>query len=82
MPKFTKKKNPTPAEYGAELRDCLLGELRKSDVSCYEVAKRTGIDKGVLSRFKAGKRPQLSLVAAAQIAEGIGLHLCLHDNRD
>jgi len=70
-----KTKTPTP------IHDQLLDALRQGDVSCYRIEQETGVDKSVLSRFKSGQRPQLSLEVAERIAAGLGLRLVLVRNK-
>ncbi len=71
----TTKRTKTKAQ--APIDEVLLDALRGSDVTCYEIAKQQGVDKAVLSRFKSGQRPQLSLVTAEKIAAGLGMQLVL-----
>lgn len=58
----------------ARLDEVLLRALRRSEKSCYTICAETGLDKAVLSRFKAGQR-DLRLTTAATLAEYLGLRL-------
>jgi len=48
--------------------------VKKSDFTCAEIAKHTGITKASLSYFVNGKR-KLSLDAASKVAELLGFEL-------
>lgn len=61
----------------APIQEQLLDALRRSDVTPYQIGKTEGVDKAVLSRFKAGNRPRLTLTQAEKIAKGLGLRLVL-----
>ena len=45
-----------------------------SGISCYEIAKRSGVTKSQLSLFLSGQR-SLTLTSAAKIARVLGLEL-------
>lgn len=62
------------AERPPRIDAALLDALRRSPESMYEICKQTGLDKGQLSRFRAGQR-DLKLGTAAVLAEYFGLRL-------
>lgn len=57
-----------------KLSDQLRREIEKADISQYELARRVGLDKSVLSRFMHGKSG-LSVQNIDLIAEELGLEL-------
>jgi transcriptional regulator with XRE-family HTH domain len=59
---------------GLTLTDSLRTAIRESGLTCYRIAKDTGIDKATLSRFLRGSvSPQLDV--ADRLAAYLGLHL-------
>jgi transcriptional regulator with XRE-family HTH domain len=57
-----------------KLSDQLRQEIEKADISQYELARRVGLDKSVLSRFMHGKSG-LSVQNIDLIAEELELEL-------
>jgi len=53
-----------------QLREAIVG----SEMSCYEIAKRTGMANSQLSLFINGHR-SLTLTSAAKVARALGLEL-------
>jgi len=56
------------------LTTVLQKAIRDSGLSMYAICKRTGIDKGQLSRFMAGTR-DLQLTTADNLCKMLGLKL-------
>jgi DNA-binding phage protein len=60
--------------FNLTLTDSLRTAIRESGLTCYRIAKDTGVDKAVLSRFLRGSvSPQLD--AADRLAAYLGLQL-------
>jgi plasmid maintenance system antidote protein VapI len=56
------------------LGDRLCKAIGQSDLSPYELARASGVDRSVLSRFVAGKRT-ITLEAADKLAEALRLRI-------
>ncbi len=59
-------------------RDQLRNAIRQSGLSCYRIAKETGIQQAQLSRFMSGERG-LSIEGIEAICDLIGLQLVMRD---
>ena len=58
----------------ADIEDQLRRAIEESPVTQYKLAKISGIDKGILSRFIRGERT-ITLTTAARLAEALDLEL-------
>ena len=58
----------------ADIQEQLRQAIEESPVTQYRLAKISGIDKGILSRFIRGERT-ITLATAARLAEALDLEL-------
>jgi len=58
----------------ADIQEQLRQAIEESPVTQYRLAKVSGIDKGILSRFIRGERT-ITLATAARLAEALDLEL-------
>jgi len=58
----------------ADIQEQLRRAIEESPVTQYRLAKVSGIDKGILSRFIRGERT-ITLATAARLAEALDLEL-------
>jgi transcriptional regulator with XRE-family HTH domain len=65
----------------SNLQEQLRQAVRDSGQSLNQLAERTGVDSGRLSRFMRGER-DLTLSATTRICEALGLQLCKTENGD
>ena len=63
-----------PQSFSDQLREIIQEELKDGSESAYELAKDSGIDRSVLSRFLAGKRT-MTLESADKLAELLKLRI-------
>jgi plasmid maintenance system antidote protein VapI len=56
------------------LSDALRAAIDQADLSAYELAQAAGVDRSVLSRFRAGKRT-ITLETADRLAEVLKLRI-------
>ena len=59
---------------GESLSKALKAAVRGSELTAYEIAKRTGISQIILSRFLSGER-DIRLATADKLADALGLKL-------
>lgn len=57
-----------------QMREALLAALRQSGLSRYQIAKRTGVQQAILSRF-VSRNKDLRLATVEKLAEFLGLEL-------
>ena len=69
-----------PDKWGAEVTKALQRAIRESDLSQNEIARRAGIDPGMVCRFVNGQRG-MTLATAARVADVLGLDLRLARKR-
>ena len=58
----------------ADIEDQLRRAVEESDMSLVQLAERSGVNKGILSRFLRRER-SMTLGTAARLAEVLGLEL-------
>ena len=63
------------------LADQLRSAIEASDLSQYEIAKRTGVDKGTLSKFMTGERGGISFESLEKLAPALGLKITARRTR-
>lgn len=62
------------AQQKRRLTELIRAAIETSDLTPYEIAKRSGVDKASLSRFIAGDR-SLSLESIEKLAPELGLEI-------
>jgi len=67
-------------KWGAEVTKALQQAIRDSDLSMNEVARRAGIDPGMVCRFANGERG-MTLATAAKVAKVLGLDIVVRPAR-
>ena len=69
-----------PDKWGAEVTKALQQAIRDSDLSQNEIARRAGIDPGMVCRFVNGQRG-MTLATAARVADVLGLEIVIRPKR-
>ena len=67
-------------KWGAEVTKALQQAIRDSDLSMNEVARRAGIDPGMVCRFANSERG-MTLATAAKVAKVLGLEIVIRPIR-